>query len=117
MAEQRYILMKHDAEGRNHAYLYEYCTIEGTIGTGPHAVDLVRIEQDIASRADFSARYQLDRLYSGLEARCNEVFEDPIRALTKAWEVYQVNAAYFPPKPAAAPKRALPPEYVEKLDK
>lgn len=86
---KRYILMRHDPTGKNHAYLYEYATIRKTLGEGRAAVDIVEIVGNTTEQVEYTARYQLDRLYSGLEGRSNTVYQSPEYAETDAQRVVE----------------------------
>jgi hypothetical protein len=80
----RYILMRHDEEGRNHEYLYGWPIVE-TVGepTSKHSVDIVQVFAENGERADYLAHYQNGRLASGQENRGSLVpivpEQDPLR--------------------------------------
>lgn len=73
----RFILMRHDPERHNHAYLYEWAQIVETVGDpgSKYGVDIVAVYGSNRSRAEFNAEYQSGRLASGLEAVGNKVFD------------------------------------------
>lgn len=83
----RYILMAAGAS----AYLYDAtASVVRTIGEGNESVCVVRVVGNDEKRADYLARYQLDRLYSGMEARSNTVFRHLGDAVKEAEDVYAV---------------------------
>lgn len=70
-----YLLMRHDDEGRNLAYLYERTArVIETVGEGKAGVDIVEIRVSQDGNVEYVARYQLGRLQSGMEHRSSETY-------------------------------------------
>lgn len=94
----RYILMRHDPEARNHAYLYEYARVIETIGplASGDSVDIVQCVGPSTGdeSADFVANYQLGRLQSGMEGRSQIVFRFYHQAREEAQRTAQLLQAW-----------------------
>lgn len=66
---QVFILMWHDPEGHNLAYLYAHSQVVDTVGEGMGAVDIVQTTGQDLAEAEYLARYQMGRLSNGLQHR------------------------------------------------